>query len=74
MDREISMDFANMPSEEELILNFSEKYLANAVRIHATQTITSYDVDLVLQAIAIVLTLYYNKESEGKLKDLRTIH
>ncbi len=61
-------------SEEVLLKEFGDKFLAQAQRIVYSQAFSPGDIPMAINAIAICYVLHMKKLKEGSFDDMRSIH
>jgi hypothetical protein len=69
-----NMDIDDTDMENELLENFGDKYIADALRIVTTRTMTPLDNEIVYEAMCIIVAMYMNKISTGCINKDRTFH
>jgi len=67
-------DFNPTELEHQLIENWGDKHIEDAIRIASTSIITPYDSDLIYEAVCIALTVYSNRLRDGKINKDRRLH
>jgi len=67
-------DLAVLSHENEMLEDFAEKYLADAMRIIATRCAREEDHELIYDAICIATAMYMKKLKDGEVHKDRMIH
>lgn len=67
-------DFSVTEQENEMLEDFAEKYLSDALRIISTRCATNADHELIYDAICITTALYMRKLKDGEVHTNRKIH
>jgi hypothetical protein len=67
-------DLSVLDHENELLENFGEKHLTDALRIISTRSANSADHELIYDAICITTALYMKKLKDGEVHINRIYH
>jgi len=68
------MEINTKALENELFEKFGDKYLEDIIRVVNTREFGAKDIPMVVESLAIVLTLYMNKVRDGELNRNKVKH
>ena len=60
--------------ENEMLENFGDKFLEDALRIVQTRTYSALDEPLIHEAMCIVVAIYTRKIREGEINQDKVLH
>lgn len=67
-------DLSVLDQEVQILENFGEKHLVDALRIIATRSASAADHELIYDAICIATALYMKRLKDGDIHADRSIH
>lgn len=67
-------EFDSEQMENEMLKDFADKFLEDAIRLIQTRKYTNLDEPLIYEAMCIVIAIYTRKLHTGEINQYRVIH
>ena len=72
---DINSEFLNQREfENDLIEKFGDRFLTDAVRVLSSRRITPPDIELIHEALSILIAMYLSKVKSGEIEQDRVLH